>query len=124
MTPKNRSKKWLEGCGYAVADGESRIPHTFITRDLFGFGDLLYAGAGEIGLVQVTTNSNLAARIKKARACPAFSVWLAAGGIVRFHGWAKRGPRGVRKKWEVVERIFQSTESVNDGSDSITENPA
>ena len=44
-------------------------------------------------LLQVTTKSNLAARIKKARSKPALLTWLQAGGLAWFWGWHQRGGR-------------------------------
>jgi hypothetical protein len=61
----NRSKKELEKRGYHAQVVEYRIPHSFITKDLYGFGDLLAFGTGEFVIVQTTSRANMAARRKK-----------------------------------------------------------
>jgi len=48
------STKLLEEQGWTVNTVESRIPHTFITRDCYGFADLLACSPSKgIMLVQV-----------------------------------------------------------------------
>lgn len=97
----------LRDRGFIVCKVEQRlpIPGKFITKDAFGFGDLLIAGEGYgIALVQVTSTSNLSARQKKALAIPELRKWLTCKGKLLLHGWAKRGPRGARKTWTLVER--------------------
>lgn len=102
-SPTSRSKKHLSAEGWHVATVEQRIPHTFITRDAFGWADLLAVHpTGGIALVQVTSGPNLAARIAKARTVAGpLTAWLLAGGKLIAHGWRKVGPRGEPKRWEV-----------------------
>jgi hypothetical protein len=50
-------------------------------------------------LVQATVGSCHAARVAKAIAAPALSVWLLASGRFEIWSWAKRGPRGKAKVW-------------------------
>jgi hypothetical protein len=110
MTPSARSTKWLKDRGYIVARVEQRlpIPGMFVTRDAFGFGDLLAARPGNgIFLVQVTSTSNLNAREKKARQIPELWTWLKSGGQFWLHGWSKKGPRGKRKVWTLTERLIE-----------------
>lgn len=110
MTPSARSTKWLRDLGFIVCKVEQRlpIPGKFITRDAFNIGDLLVAKEGfGIALVQVTSMSNLAARERNAREIPELPKWLAAGGKFLMHGWAKKGPRGKRKTWQLVERTIE-----------------
>lgn len=98
--PKKRSKpfpatrhaiKALEAAGWTVAVVESRIPHTFITRDCFGFGDLLCCSPTRgIMLVQVTGGtgkSNFNARVAKIKAEARAAIWLASGGRIQVHSW-------------------------------------
>jgi hypothetical protein len=80
-------------------------------KDAFGFGDLLVAHR-EFGvfLIQVTSGSNLSARVHKILDDPKIHgqalQWCLAGGKIALHGWAKKGPRGQKKKWEVNMRYL------------------
>jgi hypothetical protein len=66
LTHKTRAIRKLEELGWTVADVEKQLRHTFITQDLFGFADLccMKGGFGVL-LVQVTSPSHVAARVKK-----------------------------------------------------------
>ncbi len=79
--------KHLEADGWTVSITEQRIPHTFITRDTFGFADLLCCSPTRgIMLVQVTGGtgkSNFNARVAKIKAEPRHAVWLASKGRIR-----------------------------------------
>jgi hypothetical protein len=93
------------------------IPGKFVTKDAFGFGDLLTIGylhygdvvgpsfkhAG-ISLIQVTSTSNLNAREEKIRGIPESFLWLNEGGRIFLQGWSKKGPRGKQKRWTLTER--------------------
>ena len=120
-SPTQRSTKYLRDRGWIVARVEQRLhmpksPFP-ITKDAFGFGDLLAAHAdiGRVALVQSTggQGGNFAARIRKIIDTPEISElawsWIAAGGIILVHGWAKRGPRGERKKWTLAARQIMRT---------------
>lgn len=124
MTPTARSLALLRERGFLVAKVEQRlpIPGKFVTRDCFGFGDLLIAGyerhkagfenlaVSIIALVQVTSTSNLAARERKIRGLQKAADWLRIGGIILLHGWSKKGKRGARKTWQVTERRITNIE--------------
>jgi hypothetical protein len=105
-TPAGRSLAYLRGLGYLVETVERWIPHRRVRLDLLGCGDLLAVKAGEPGplLVQVTTRDHQADRLAKALAQPGLRAWLACGGRFEVHGWAKVGPRGQRKLWDVTRR--------------------
>lgn len=79
--------KHLEADGWTVSVTEQRIPHTFITRDTFGFADILACSPSRgIMLVQVTGGtgiSNFNARVTKIKAEPRHAIWLASGGRIR-----------------------------------------
>jgi hypothetical protein len=115
MTPTARSLALLRERGFLVARVEQRlpIPGKFVTRDCYGFGDLLIAGPDDgngfrfIALVQVTSTSNLSAREKKIRLLPEARKWLVYGGAILLHGWSKKGKRGERKVWTVTERRIE-----------------
>lgn len=79
--------KHLEADGWTVSITEQRIPHTFITRDTYGFADLLCCSPSRgIMLVQVTGGtgkSNFNARVAKIKAEARHAIWLASGGRIR-----------------------------------------
>lgn len=85
----NRSKKELEKRGLTVAIVEYRIPHSFITKDLYGFGDILAFGEGQFVIVQTTSRANMAARRKKIAGIEAAAKWVQNGGKILLHGWDK-----------------------------------
>jgi hypothetical protein len=59
---------------------------------------------GKIVGIQVTSGTNHAARINKAKAEPRLSAWLAAGARFAVWSFAKRGGRGKRKTWQLREQ--------------------
>jgi 2-polyprenyl-6-methoxyphenol hydroxylase-like FAD-dependent oxidoreductase len=85
----------LEKDGWTVGVVEQRIPHCFITRDLFGFADLIAVSpARGIMAVQVTggaSTSNFHARVAKTKAEPRHAIWLASGGRIQVHSWEGKG---------------------------------
>jgi hypothetical protein len=91
----NASLKQLEADGWTCTMVEQRIPHTFITRDAFGFADILACSPTRgIMLVQVTggaSTSNFHARVAKTKAEPRHALWLAAGGRIQIHSWEGKG---------------------------------
>jgi hypothetical protein len=93
----SRSKQLLESEGWLVDIVERRIT-SMITKDLFGFIDLLAIKDGVTLGVQVPSGSNVAARIKKILASDAFPR-VAATFRLEVHGWVvtKRRPTRVRR---------------------------
>ena len=91
----NASVKKMEAEGWIVATVEQRIPHTFITRDVWNFADLLVCSPTRgIMLIQVTGGSgksNFNARVKKIKAEPRHALWLASGGRIQVHSWEGKG---------------------------------
>jgi hypothetical protein len=81
--------------GYVADIVERRLPGCFITRDLFGFADILAVHPGEhnIMLIQTTTQSNFAKRLRHVREQPAVPMLLDAGVRIEVWAWAKRGGR-------------------------------
>jgi len=79
-------------------------PHVRVRKDLFGIADILAVGHGLTIMVQTTSGSNLAARVKKIIAMRTFGlVWLGVSGHrIEVHGWAKhkmrRGGKAYRYK--------------------------
>ena len=87
----NASVKALEASGWTVGVVETRIPHCFITRDLYGFADLIACSPSRgVMLVQVTGGTgkgNFNARVAKTLAEPRHAIWLASGGRIQIHSW-------------------------------------
>jgi hypothetical protein len=111
--PTQRSLKALREAGYSVCVVEKWLPARGTMKfgiriDAFGFGDLLACKpeTKEIALVQTTDHTSFSKHKIKILAIPEFQIWKDAGGVVRLHGWAKRGPRGARKVWTLREEIL------------------
>ena len=106
-SPTSRTLKHLRKEGYTAVVAEKF--NYFIKKriDLFGWIDICAIHPDKKGVlgVQTTSTTNLSARIKKAKALNSLKVWLQAGNIAEFHGWAKRGARGKRKLWTLKEVI-------------------
>ena len=88
-TPTARSLERLRAFGWTVGVVEQRIPHTNITRDLFGFIDLLAIRGTETMAVQVTSGSNVAARVHKIAESEHVGAVRTAGWSICVHGWRK-----------------------------------
>ena len=89
MTPSQRSIKHLRDDGYQVANVETFNYFTKRKHDLFGCIDLLAIGNGETLAVQVTSKSNMSARVKKIEESEALPEMLRSGWRVIVHGWWK-----------------------------------
>lgn len=97
---KTRSERWLRERGWTVDNVEYRLPGSFITKDLFGFGDLMAIRATLPHLiVQATSATNSAARETKIEKEPRAALWLRTGGAIHVHGWARPSPGGRRSEW-------------------------
>lgn len=88
------SVKRLESEGWTCCVVEQRIPHTFITKDAFAFGDILACSPTRgVMLVQATggtSTSNFHARVAKIKVEPRAAIWLASGGRIQVWSWEKR----------------------------------
>lgn len=105
MTAISRTLRLLRRSGL-VADvverwvGSGRLR---VRRDLLGGIDVIAFGAQQTLLIQVTTRSNVRARIKKLRELPQIvAIDGRAGRRVEVWGWAKRSRAGARKRWTVA----------------------
>ena len=105
-SPTQRTRAWLTARGIESAIVEKWNP--FARRadggkgkkqDLFGFADVLALGA-RITAIQVTSGSNVAARVTKIFDEPRAKSWLQAGGAIEVHGWLQRSRNKV-KRWEL-----------------------
>lgn len=109
QSPTSRSLEHLRELGYVAAKVEQRLPipqayGTYITRDMFGFADIVATNGKLILAVQATTTKNLSAHETKANGIDALRLWLDAGGKFELHGWSKKGKRGERKLWTLTIR--------------------
>jgi len=95
MTPAQRSIKKLKGEGYRVAVVEKWNTHARIRQDLFGIFDLLAIRETETVGVQVTSSSNVAARVRKITDAVALNDIRAANWTILVHGWRKNS----KGKW-------------------------
>ena len=99
------SMKALEADGWTCWNVESRIPRTFITRDAFGFADILCMSPSRgIMLVQATggkSTSNFHARVAKVKAEPRAAIWLASKGRIQVHSWEGMGSNRVCRVMEI-----------------------
>jgi hypothetical protein len=92
-----------------VDKAERWIPGANIRRDLFNLFDLVWLSLsmdsqdGQIVGIQVTDNAHLAEHITKIKANPITKQWVACGGGITVHAWAKMGARGKRKRWTLTE---------------------
>lgn len=98
MTPTQRTRDWLKKRGVTSQVVERWNSFARIRQDLFGFCDIVALGP-RIVAIQVTSGTNVAARIEKIYETPAAKQWLQAGGLIEVHGWRKTGAAGKRKLW-------------------------
>ncbi len=103
----SRAVKHLEADGWTVGVVESRIPHTFITRDFLGFADLVACSPSRgIMAVQVTGgagSSNRNARIAKIKAEARAAIWLASGGRIRVMSYEGKGNERELVEMEILK---------------------
>lgn len=108
------SVKKLTDEGWTCSVVEQTIPHTFIKRDCFSFGDILCCSPTRgIMLVQATGSTgggNMAARVTKTRLEPRSAIWLASGGRIQIHCHTKRANETKRHC-----RIFEITKQQPEG---------
>lgn len=79
----------LAAHGYTCDIVERRIPGTHITKDLFGFIDILAVRRGEVLGVQTTSSSNMASRIRKIAESEFVGAVRESGMRIVVHGWRK-----------------------------------
>ena len=98
FSANNASVKKLESEGWTVGIVEYRIPHTFITKDFFGFADLIACSPSRGTMaIQVTGGGNGSARVLKIRNEPRHAIWLACGNRIQVHDWVKRAGQKERE---------------------------
>lgn len=87
MSPMQRSLKHLRESGYACFITEHFARG--LRHDLFGWCDILALKEGEVLAVQVTSRSNVAARVNKITDSGTICSVRAAGIRVLVQGWGK-----------------------------------
>lgn len=88
-SPTQRSLKYLRDQGYTVAIVEWFNHWTKRRHDLFQFADLMAIRENEVLLVQVTSGTNVSARVKKIAENEHIGAVRKAGIRVEVHGWRK-----------------------------------
>lgn len=88
-SPTQRSLEHLRKMGYTVVVVEYYNAFTKRRHDLFQFADLLAIRENEVLLVQVTSGSNVSARVKKITDNEHIGAVRKAGIRVEVHGWRK-----------------------------------
>ena len=97
-SPTQRSLAEMRKRGYLADVTERWIPRAMVRRDLFGFGDVLAVGDREVVMVQATSASNAASRIRKITEHENLAAVRKGGIRVLVHGWRK-----VRGRWQLRE---------------------
>ena len=106
-SPTQRSKAYAESLGYQVAIVERWNPWAKVRQDLYGFIDLLCLKEGCCLIaIQATSTGNMNSRIAKIKTLPASWKWITSGNRLEVWGWALRGKKGQRKKYELKRQIL------------------
>ena len=115
MSPTERTLRWLRKQGFVADVVERRLPHAFITKDLFGCIDIVALKEGWKGAygLQVTSASHLQERIRKILAEPRAKLWVEAGNHLWIVGWAKQGAVGKRKLWTPHVVVLAATDFID-----------
>ena len=121
MTSNARSIQYLQSLGFTCQVVEKWNPWVRrpdggkgVRVDLFSVIDIIAIGPGlkrPLG-VQATTQSEKGRHLVKIMAEPKALKWLKSGGDLVLHCWAKRGPRGKRKTWQLEETKIKKSDYV------------
>ena len=101
-SPTSRTLKALRKRGWEADIVERRLTK-FVTKDFFGFADILAVMDDETLAVQCTTVVNQSARVKKVLAERRTFKWMRAHNRVQVWGWAKRDVNG-KPRWQPTIR--------------------
>lgn len=112
MSPTQRTLAYLRDKGAQAAIVEHWNSFVHKKFDLFNWIDVLALVDGKFVGVQTTTQAHASERVDKARGNAALQAWLASGGILVVHCWAKRGGRDKRKLWTLKEWFLTSEDLV------------
>lgn len=97
-SPTQRSLKHMRALGYVCDIVERRVPFQFVTKDLFGFIDILCVKDEDIIGVQTTSGDNVAARITKITEHENWPLVCKAIRVI-VHGWRKNA----KNRWVLRE---------------------
>jgi len=86
LTPTTLSIRKLEADGWRVDVVERKVTR-IVTHDLFGIIDLIAIKGAETLAVQVTSRSNISARVRKITDSEALADVRDAGWTLLVHGW-------------------------------------
>jgi len=100
-------QEYYEKRGYIVADVERRIPHTFITQDMYGVFDLVATGHNRIVGVQVTDNTNFSKRRVKVLESRLAYTWVENGGEIEIIGVKKTSLGNIFRVEQLKSEDFQ-----------------
>lgn len=110
-TTSQLTKRALEAEGWTVEVVEHRVPHrASVTKDLFGFADLLAVKAGEVGalFVQCTSVDHISHRLQKIKDEPRARTVLLSGNRILLVGWRPiESAPGERARWAEKRRWIQ-----------------
>ena len=88
-SPTQRSLEHLREQGYHCEVVEKWNSFTKQRKDLWGWCDILAIRKDEVLAVQVTSGSNVSARIKKIQESDTVALVRDAGIRIEIHGWRK-----------------------------------
>lgn len=88
-SPTQRSLEYLREQGYHCEVVEKWNAWTKQRKDLWGWADVLAIRRNEVLAVQVTSGSNVSARIKKIQESDTVGLVRDAGIRIEIHGWRK-----------------------------------
>jgi hypothetical protein len=95
-SPTTRSLAYMrEDRGYQAEVVEKWIPQARKRKDLFNIIDIVAVKRGETVGVQCTSDSNVAARVRKIQKEPRTLLLLSVPWTIEVHGWKKKGGRWV-----------------------------
>lgn len=89
MSCNQLSLEHLRAQGYLAETVEKRLPRCMITKDLFGFIDIIAVRRDEVLGVQATSSANVAARIAKIASHDNVAAVRESGMRIVVHGWRK-----------------------------------
>jgi hypothetical protein len=100
-TLTKRTLDSMRKSGYTCQVVEVWNPHAGVKNDLFGFIDVLCVKENEIIGIQVTSKSNMQARVEKILKHKNFIPVKKSGIKIVLHGWFLG-----EKKWELKIKTF------------------
>lgn len=106
--PTSFALKLLKKEGYTAQVVEHWVPVAHVRRDLFGIIDIVAVKEGIFGVlgIQVTSKSNISARINKAKTNKSLLVWYKAGNNFEVWGSYKENNKMMMERRELVKKEF------------------